>query len=33
VLDPQVRGQTLAQLERINTEVQREWLERVYDQR
>jgi hypothetical protein len=33
VLDPQVRGQALAQVERINTEVQRERLERVYDQR
>ena len=33
VLDPQVRGQALAQVERINSEVQRERLERVYDQR
>lgn len=33
VLDPQVRAQALAQVERINTEVQRERLERVFDQR
>lgn len=33
VLDPQVRAQALAQVERINIEVQRERLERVFDQR
>ena len=33
VLDPQVRAQALAQVERINTEVQRERLERAFDQR
>jgi hypothetical protein len=32
VLDPQVRAQALAQVERINIEVQRERLERVFDQ-
>jgi len=30
VLDPQVRAQALAQVERINTEVQREQLERAF---
>jgi hypothetical protein len=33
VLDPQVRAQALAEVERINTEVQRERLERAFDQR
>ena len=33
VLDPQVRAQALAQVERINTEVYRERLERAFDQR
>ena len=33
VLDPQVRAQALAQVERINTEIHREHLERVFDQR
>jgi hypothetical protein len=33
VLDPQVRAQALAQVERINTEVHRERLERAFDQR
>ena len=32
VLDPQVRAQALAQVERINTEVQRERLERAFEQ-
>jgi hypothetical protein len=32
VLDPQIRSQALAQVERINTEVQRERLERAFDQ-
>jgi hypothetical protein len=33
VLDPQVRAQALAQVERINIEVQRERLERAFEQR
>lgn len=33
VLDPQVRAQALAQVERINTEVHRERLERTFEQR
>ena len=32
VLDPPVRAQALAQVERINTEVQRERLERAFEQ-
>ena len=32
VLDPMVRAQALAQVERINTEVQREQLERSFGQ-